>query len=689
MKKQRCQKSQRANRRKNKNSTPAEDIVSIEYALAYFDALIDDASAKLHGHYRIADVTKDKAVIQHRLKSEGLSFATKTLPTLITGLLNLLEGYDASFPQFKIKRGTKHPNLFNRLFHLVLESTDERVKVQAFDLLYSLSVAFKKLKGDYSDNVLGKQFADFLKTDEELDMLDFFEESTFPMLELARSYIASWFKDFTLETVRATPQPGPGAVNTPREKTERFRPHVLYKQIDRVFDHQEWWYAHPWDACERSREFTDLHNNAIDEPTARFKFVPKTAAKPRGICIEQNEMQVMQQAMRKYFYRFFSENLHPYIAIDDQSINASLALVSSLSQENATIDMSEGSDRVSRELVSWLFQDNQELHDCLMALSTRWVVPPVELSDVYKDPLRTKKYAPMGSALCFPIMCLVHLALCRAIIEHNAYPVEYTNSVYVYGDDIVVPSSTTEDIYTWLPKFGMKLNKTKSFYRSHFRESCGIHAYYGVDVTPVYLKYSLHHNNANAVASALAIEEQLHTKGFTQSAMIHRILANRLYGITDTVVSGTSEAGFSRPFSEEGLRRFKLIRRRKWNKKLQCYMYVSEKIVKSIVKKKINDDYDAYLRWLWTHAASSGPPGSEFGSWVIGDSFGDLMKVRRMVPESALMEAKIQSIIDGALERYPTSRPALKKVEVVVHKVVLRQSSYLQQLGAAENCCFC
>jgi hypothetical protein len=644
---------------------------------------------QLNGHYRIADVTKDTARILSRLDLEGLSFATQTLPCLSTGLLNLVEGHETSFPQFKLQRGTKHPTLFGRLFHLVLESTDERVKGKAFDLLYSLTVAFKKLKGDYPINVLRKQYADFLQTDKDLDALDFLEETTSSMLELARSYVYKLFRGFDLASVKALPQPGPGATNSRREKVERYRPHTLYKQINDVLPCEEWWFNHPWEVCLRSREWINLVNNMQGSPTARFKFVPKVANKPRGICIEENEMQVMQQAFRKYFYNQL-KGLYPYIAIDDQSVNALLALESSLTRENATIDMSEGSDRISRALVSYLFQDIPELHDILMALSTKFVVTPDEISEYFPALTSTNKYAPMGSALCFPVMCIVHLVLCWSIIAHNTCgkKINISECVYVYGDDIVIPSVFTEDIYTWLPKFGMKLNKTKSFYRSHFRESCGIHAYNGVDVTPVYQKYAPSHNNAKAVASALAVESQLYNKGWHETANFLRLQIREHYHINDYVIAGTSEAGFARPYTDEGLRLFKQNRRRKWNKNYQCYTYKSQKIAKSIIKKKINDDYDAYMRWMWTYAKGSGPPGSDFGSWVIGDSYGDLSKSTRVVLESALMEATISKLVEDNL-RYPTMRVPKKRKDVVCHKVTQRQTSYLQQQGAAENCCFC
>lgn len=695
MEKPRSQKSQRKNRLqvKKQKQTPADASFAVRYATSYLNAIIIDASRILIGHYSIADATLDCLTIENRFAAEGLGFATKTLPTLVEGLLNIYEGRQASFPQFRKKRGTEHPVFLHRLFHLAITSTDVGLKGRAFDIIYTLSVAFKKFKGDYPKDVLLKQFSDFVKTDKELDELDLFEETTYSILEGARAFIRNIVKDVTLDHVRGfLPRPGPGATNTPTKKTERYRPRVLYKQINDVLDYQEWWYPTLWDACLRSREFLQLHKNAVKEPVARFKFVPKTWNKPRGICIEENEMQVMQQAVRVMLYDLIDRLLYPNIALSEQSVNALLALLSSETQEDATIDMSEASDRISRELVSWLFQDNQEFHDVLMALSTRWVKPPSEVEDEFKELIRINKYAPMGSALCFPVMSLVHIALVRSIIEHGAYKTnmqDLLNRVHVYGDDIVLPSETVEDVYAWLPKFGMKLNKTKSFYRSHFRESCGIHALHGKDVTPVYIKYSPYHNNAKAIASAYATEEQLHKKGFTTAAYFQRCTVRDAYPEKDFVPSGLSLAGFARPFDSEDLRRLKLQRRRKWNANLQCWTYKVTKINKLSRKSIISSDDDAYLRWLWVHAKNEGPPGVPFGERVIGDSLGDLTLSTRLVPESALMEKKVESVLEKARLRYPTGRSTQRKDMIVVHKVVLRQCGRLQQQGAAERCVFC
>lgn len=693
---QNSQRSNNAQIQSTQKQVPSE--VAIEFMIAYCKNILLDGHRILAGCYGRADLYRDTDELVKRVNAEGQHFATKTLPALVKGLLELYEGHNASFPHFKHQRGMEYPQFLKGLFRLALTSTDPAKKRQAFDIIYSLSVAFKKLRGPYAKTVLLKQFEDFVKVDGELDSLDYFEETTFSIMEYARAIIATIVRDMdTSDVARFLPRPGPGATNTPTEKTERYRPRVLYTQINDVLDYQEWWYPNPWDACQESREFLSLHKNKKAEPCARFKFVPKTQDKARGICIEENEMQVMQQAVRAAFYHLFDERLYPNVAITEQNINAQLALHASSDLANATIDMSEASDRISRELVSWLFQDNTELHNVLMALSTRWIKPPKELSEEYPDLIRTKKYAPMGSALCFPVMTLVHYALVVSIIKHNTYndidQQDIRKLVYVYGDDIVLPSVCTEDVFHWLPKFGMKLNKTKSFYRSLFRESCGIHAYGGVDVTPVYIKYIPYHNFDVAVAATYAVESQLYKKGLNSTAEFLRLQASTQYQYNDVVPAGSSQAGFSRPFLSFyscDLRRFKLKRRRKWNSNLQCDMFIVDQIIKQVENKPLKNDLSAYLRWLWLHTKNEGPPGSPFDLGKIGDSHGGLIIRRRLVPESALIGREVDDILLlGNMARRPAGRVTRRRESVICHKVVLRQCGVLQQQGAAESCVFC
>jgi hypothetical protein len=60
--------------------------------------------------------------------------------------------------------------------------------------------------------------------------------------------------------------------------------------------------------------------------------------------------------------------------------------------------------------------------------------------------------------------------------------------VSVFGDDIIIPVDSRELFFSLLEILDFKVNASKSFWTGRFRESCGIDAFDGVDVTPVYWK---------------------------------------------------------------------------------------------------------------------------------------------------------------------------------------------------------
>jgi len=619
---------------------------TLPFVTAYYQCLIKDAQALLKGSYGFTDATRDSHRITSRLEKEGLSFATTTLPTLMSNFLELLETGEANFPQFKLKKGKGYPCLLGRLIYLAIESSSQTVRSKSFDIVYSICTAFKKLKGEYPDAVLRKQFTDFVEVDKGLANIDWFESETYFILNYARQCCREHFYNVDLSEDIFLPKPGPGATNTPTEKTMRYEPHVLYEQIDSVLPYQEWFYPTPWHACLSARDFLALYNTRQKHPSSRFKFVPKVYGKARGICIEENEMQVMQQALRRGITTLIERDssLNACLPLDDQSINAQLALQSSTDKVFGTIDMSEASDRVSRELVSWIFQDTP-LHDPLMALSTKLVIPPKDLGFA-PAPISVNKYAPMGSGLCFPIMSLVHLFLLRGIAYYvNSEDRDLWKTIRVYGDDIIAPHGLIDSVYKLLPKFGMKLNKTKSFYRSDFRESCGVHAYQGANVTPVYIKYTTYHNRPKALASGLEAESSLFYKGFRSTS---RFIRSLLREGGASMVPSHPDQGFAclrRPHHDINyiIDRQRIAFEKRWNSSYQTYEYRAPVLVDRQMTKAIEDETSALTRHYWIRPQSSyvvkTKDSESFKLHTIGDSYGDLKMSHRWLQESALNKA--------------------------------------------------
>lgn len=471
--------------------------------------------------YTVKEFELDCATLKRRLHSEGLSFATRTLPSLSKGLLSYLENGKSNYIGFSVcKYG--YPKLFKAIFRLIY--VDKHV--DSIALIYQIGEAFKKLKGPFRVKELLTQIHEFVATDQSLPDIDNFD----PLLRLGRLYVNKIFGSDDEEVFNYfKPKPGPGATNIPFHVTDRYKPYTWFETVHDVFDPCSWhcasYYVSSWDRAH----FVNLLKNKVSYPTSRFKFVPKKVGTARGICIEHNEVQWLQQGVCYYLVNKIER--HPFtrgfVNFKRQDINSNLALSSSRTRKYATLDMKDGSNRISRTLVDSLFRDLPNLRSALMALST----PEIDfhksfdpgrdrqMQNVLKSipPLRTKMFAPMGSALCFPIMSLVHFVLIKAALF--LYKNDPWAPVFIYGDDIIVNSENADVIFDVLPKYGMKFNTDKSYFRGHFRESCGTHAYKGINITPRYIKYlPVSDLDPKALQSVIQNECEFFEKGFTRTA---------------------------------------------------------------------------------------------------------------------------------------------------------------------------
>lgn len=215
----------------------------------------------------------------------------------------------------------------------------------------------------------------------------------------------------------------------------------------------------------------------------RLVFVPKSITAYRSISMEPASLMWIQQGVLQAFvkalhrHRYLKQRFLP----ETQEPNRLGAWMGSLDGSFATIDLSSASDSVSWELVKKWFHKTYLYRWMLCTRSTSVLLPT-------GDTLALKKFAPMGSALCFPTECVVFCAIVEcAIKECGADP---GKSLYrVYGDDIVVETEFAQAVINRLEKNGFKVNRRKSFTEGtddfRFRESCGGEYLNGEDVTPV------------------------------------------------------------------------------------------------------------------------------------------------------------------------------------------------------------
>lgn len=156
----------------------------------------------------------------------------------------------------------------------------------------------------------------------------------------------------------------------------------------------------------------------------------------------------------------------------------------------------------------------------------------------------------MGSALCFPIeamaffIAIVTSRLDKAGAPPTASAVKfYSSGVFVYGDDLIVPAGEAPSICQTLESFGFKVNSHKSFWNGNFRESCGMDAFNGHDVTPTYVRRPLPVDRADVhgIASAVALANQFYLAGLWRTARALRNLVESLLGPLASISQATAK----------------------------------------------------------------------------------------------------------------------------------------------------
>lgn len=242
------------------------------------------------------------------------------------------------------------------------------------------------------------------------------------------------------------------------------------------------------------------------ELSARLMFVPKTFKARRSICMEPAVLQWSQQSLRLSLEASIKDGfLGKFVNINDQTWNQRACSFGSLSSLVDTIDLSAASDSVTWNLAKEVFP--RKIAVILSATRSRQTVLPD--GSVH----RNVKFAPMGSAVCFPLQTV----LFAAVVISAAFKLKYGNSgrqltyhtlsklfddsynfgdgkgfqpFRVYGDDIVCDCRLTPTVVSLLASLGFKVNTEKSFIGENaFRESCGIHSLDGKDVTPIYFRF--------------------------------------------------------------------------------------------------------------------------------------------------------------------------------------------------------
>lgn len=425
--------------------------------------------------------SRDIITLEKRLAHEGESFFTKTLPAFGKVIDLALQGHvPLATTSFKKCGRSALPAFLSALLRFVFKEDGwvlESPNTDAIKLLRQLCYWCKKIQKGFDDESTQKAAAEFIEIDKALPETSADIASANRHLAVARAIINAVFRDIG-DVQNVCPKHGPGAVAGGEGPIGKRALAVSYKDLETVFRPIPWFRS--------LRDAAEDPHCVIGRPKEQFglsrlAFVEKDSSGPRIIGLEPAEYMWCQQAVKQLMYAHIEAHriTRGQVNFTDQTINRELAMQW---RDFETLDMSKASDRNSMILVRSLFEETR-LWPYLSASRT----PGVRMPD--GSVLYYKKFAPMGSALCFPVQSMVYYALAVAVLHLLGWPLAIASkSVFVYGDDLIVPRGLFSDINAVFSSVGLVFNLSKCCIYGKFRESCGQDAFDGVDVTPARLK---------------------------------------------------------------------------------------------------------------------------------------------------------------------------------------------------------
>lgn len=279
-----------------------------------------------------------------------------------------------------------------------------------------------------------------------------------------------WLGGFELGLFRPKHGPGSTAETSRFSATQKFATMNIDAMLSYVFR-------------DASDYFPRIPNRDLKRE-CKVVFVPKSMLSWRTISMEPTTLQYFQQGVWNSLDQFLQKHrqLRKTLHIHDQTQNRDMAGLGSANPSlYSTIDLSSASDEVGWELVKGVFRGTPLLKYLYATRSREALLPD-------GSRLRLKKFAPMGSALCFPIECLIFACITENCVRKLG--VRWKVLPYsVYGDDIVLTTALYPSVTRDLVRAGFHVNYAKSFCSLSvpFRESCGGEFFGGNNITPLRL----------------------------------------------------------------------------------------------------------------------------------------------------------------------------------------------------------
>lgn len=458
--------------------------------LSFYEKLLKSDMVR---HYGDVSFNRDFDTLKCRVEKEGNSFLLKTLPLLGKAIdLALVTGRLTCPSNFKRFKRTAYPHFLRGLLSRVFDEDGTLKKDPCISAVRDLrQVCYLLYKYDSgSTKNRNKQIENFQLVDtqngwvrpSELDQEDLVE--TKRVCLLARTLLSALFRNVCLSDI--LPKHGPGAVATGEKNWDKMGFKTLYTDLHRKYPYYKYFFSNAADLAANVSKYKGFIRQEYG--IAKLLTVPKDSRGERIISMEPLEYMWIQQGIKDILYSHIES--HPLtrgkVNFTNQNVNRDLALAGSISNDIVTLDMKEASDRISLWLVEDLFSETDILENLLAARTKATMLPDGTIHQL-------RMFAPMGSALCFPIMSLVHWALAVSTLNvcSNLSLRKALAAVYVYGDDIVIKGENHVPLYRIFESLGLKFNEQKCCTTGIFRESCGMDAALGECVTPIRLKKRL------------------------------------------------------------------------------------------------------------------------------------------------------------------------------------------------------
>jgi hypothetical protein len=450
--------------------------------------------------------TLDFKTVERRVRDEGASFTTITLPRFCDDLQKGLSIGRVTRDMFQgFARHAGLPQFLGGFLELIFDRASGRLiddpNIEAIQAVRQLTLLFGKVQVAPTERRVRAAMKGFVDCEQEIKGWDaarspeqyreFERMSSLLWSEVLQRVDNDLFREHEGPRVSdpewpyVRPKHGPGATADRKSGNRKFDFAEWSQRLESVFPYGE--YALPnWRFYDRL-DRVDFLEPGTERPV-RVIAVPKTLKTPRIIAIEPSYMQFMQQGVKDLLIRSIQKDflMGRIVGFDDQWRNRQLAESGSLTGSLATLDLSEASDRVSNQLVRTMLRRWPHLFEAVDATRSR-------RADVQgHGVLRLAKFASMGSALTFPVEAMVFAtvvflgiekSLARPLLRRDCLSLR--KRVRVYGDDIIVPVEFAQSVIASLELFGFKVNSNKSFLDGKFRESCGREYYTGHDISVV------------------------------------------------------------------------------------------------------------------------------------------------------------------------------------------------------------